>query len=122
VSWEISFSTLHFCLFPLSHLPSNVALHLLIRTIRAFGKINIIVNNAGFTFDAMLHKTTDKQYQLMLEVHNAAPFRIIRAAAKYMRVNDGEPRSIVNVCPSAHLLLSPLCLFVPDMQDGAFMI
>jgi len=45
----------------------------------------------------MLHKTTDKQFQLMLEVHNAAPFRIIRAAAKYMRVKDGEPRSIVNV-------------------------
>jgi NAD(P)-dependent dehydrogenase (short-subunit alcohol dehydrogenase family) len=45
----------------------------------------------------MLHKTTDKQFQLMLEVHNAAPFRIIRAAAKYMRLKDGEPRSIVNV-------------------------
>lgn len=70
---------------------------------RAFGKINIIVNNAGFTFDAMLHKTTDKQFQLMLEVHNAAPFRIIRAAAKYMRVKDGEPRSIVNVSEQAEL-------------------
>ncbi|KAG0289974.1 Methionine aminopeptidase 1, partial [Linnemannia gamsii] len=29
-------------------------------TVKAFGKINIIVNNAGFTFDGMLHKTTDK--------------------------------------------------------------
>ncbi|KAG0090242.1 Methionine aminopeptidase 1, partial [Podila epicladia] len=50
-------------------------------TIKAFGKINHIVNNAGFTFDGMLHKTTDKQFQLMLDVHNVAPFRIIRAAA-----------------------------------------
>ncbi|KAG0292744.1 Methionine aminopeptidase 1 [Dissophora globulifera] len=72
-------------------------------TIKAFGKINIIVNNAGFTFDAMLHKTTDKQYQMMLEVHNAAPFRIIRAAAPYMRVKDGEPRSIVNVSSTSGL-------------------
>lgn len=72
-------------------------------TIKAFGKINIIVNNAGFTFDGMLHKTTDKQFQLMLEVHNAAPFRILRAAAKYMRVKDGESRSIVNVSSTSGL-------------------
>ncbi|KAF9144124.1 Methionine aminopeptidase 1 [Linnemannia schmuckeri] len=72
-------------------------------TVKAFGKINIIVNNAGFTFDGMLHKTTDKQFQLMLEVHNAAPFRIIRAAAKYMRLKDGESRSIVNVSSTSGL-------------------
>ncbi|KAG0241504.1 hypothetical protein BGW41_005813 [Actinomortierella wolfii] len=70
---------------------------LIAETIKAFGKINIIVNNAGYTFDAMLHKTTDKQFQMMLDVHNLAPFRIIRAAAPYMRLKDGEPRSIVNI-------------------------
>ncbi|KAF9094357.1 Methionine aminopeptidase 1 [Mortierella sp. GBA35] len=79
-------------------------------TVKAFGKINIIVNNAGFTFDGMLHKTTDKQYQLMLEVHNAAPFRIIRAAAKYMRVKDGESRSIVNVRKIRQLTMVRSCL------------
>jgi len=76
---------------------------LIAETIKAFGKINIIVNNAGYTFDAMLHKTTDKQFQMMLEVHNAAPFRIIRAAAPYMRLKDGEPRSIVNVSSTSGL-------------------
>ncbi|KAG0261758.1 hypothetical protein DFQ27_002766 [Actinomortierella ambigua] len=65
--------------------------------IKAFGKINIIVNNAGYTFDAMLHKTSDKQFQMMFDVHNVAPFRILRAAAPHMRVKDGEPRSIVNI-------------------------
>lgn len=78
---------------------------------RAFGKINIIVNNAGYTFDGMLHKTTDKQFQLMLDVHNIAPFRILRAASPYMRLQDNEPRSIVNVpsftlCTSTETLLS----------------
>ncbi|KAF8976093.1 hypothetical protein BGZ46_008581 [Entomortierella lignicola] len=72
-------------------------------TIKAFGKINIIINNAGYTFDGMLHKTTDKQFQMMLEVHNAAPFRILRAAAPYMRLKDGEPRSIVNVSSTSGL-------------------
>ncbi|KAG0313662.1 Methionine aminopeptidase 1 [Dissophora globulifera] len=66
-------------------------------TVKAFGKINIIINNAGYTFDGMIHKTTDKQFQMMLDVHNIAPFRILRAASKYMRVKDGESRSIVNV-------------------------
>jgi 3-oxoacyl-[acyl-carrier protein] reductase len=68
-------------------------------TIKAFGKINIIINNAGYTFDGMLHKTTDKQFQMMLDVHNLAPFRILRAAAPHMRLKDNEPRSIVNVRP-----------------------
>ncbi|KAJ3341275.1 hypothetical protein HDU93_005245 [Gonapodya sp. JEL0774] len=66
-------------------------------SIAAFGKINIIVNNAGFTFDGMIHKMSDAQFQLMITVHNTAPFRLIRAAADEFRKNNGEPRSIVNV-------------------------
>ncbi|KAG0289841.1 hypothetical protein BGZ96_006677 [Linnemannia gamsii] len=72
-------------------------------TIKAFGKINIIVNNAGYTFDGMLHKTTDKQFQMMLEVHNLAPFRILRAASSHMRLKDNEPRSIVNISSTSGL-------------------
>ncbi|KAK3833098.1 MAG: hypothetical protein JOS17DRAFT_741511 [Linnemannia elongata] len=72
-------------------------------TIKAFGKINIIVNNAGYTFDGMLHKTTDKQFQMMLDVHNLAPFRILRAASAHMRLKDNEPRSIVNISSTSGL-------------------
>ncbi|KAF9931685.1 Methionine aminopeptidase 1 [Linnemannia zychae] len=72
-------------------------------TIKAFGKINIIVNNAGYCFDGMLHKTTDKQFQMMLDVHNIAPFRILRAAAPHMRLKDNEPRSIVNISSTSGL-------------------
>ena len=54
-------------------------------TIAKYGGIDIIVNNAGYTWDGMLHKMTDKQFIAMLEVHNAGPFRLIRAAAPYMR-------------------------------------
>lgn len=75
-------------------------------TVDTFGKINILVNNAGYTWDGMLHKMTDKQFMAMLEVHNVAPFRLIRAASPYMREvakqekAEGkipEPRCIVNV-------------------------
>ncbi|KAL8704492.1 MAG: hypothetical protein Q9201_002367 [Fulgogasparrea decipioides] len=61
------------------------------------GKINIIVNNAGFTWDAVIHKMTDKQWDTILALHNTAPFKLIRAAAPYFRVKDGAPRCIINI-------------------------
>ncbi|KAK6365664.1 putative secondary metabolism biosynthetic enzyme [Exophiala oligosperma] len=61
------------------------------------GKLHIIVNNAGYTWDAVVHKTSDKQWEAMVAIHGTAPFRIIREAAPYFRVKDGEPRSIVNI-------------------------
>ncbi len=82
------------------------------KTIEAFGKLNILVNNAGYTWDGMLHKMSDKQFQAMLDVHNVAPFRLIRAAAPFMREaakaekaegKDPEPRCIVNVSSTSGL-------------------
>jgi len=54
-------------------------------TLENFGSLDIIVNNAGYTWDAVIHKMTDQQWQAMLDVHLTAPFRIIRAAANYLR-------------------------------------
>jgi len=61
------------------------------------GKIHILVNNAGYTWDGVIHKTTDEQWDAILAVHTKAPFMLIREAAKYFRVMDGEDRCIVNV-------------------------
>ncbi|KAI7857381.1 hypothetical protein BDC45DRAFT_459054 [Circinella umbellata] len=72
-------------------------------TVKAFGKLNHIVNNAGFTFDGMAHKMTDKQWETMLIVHQTAPFRVLRAAAKYLRLKDGENKSIVNISSTSGL-------------------
>ncbi|MGA7705596.1 MAG: SDR family oxidoreductase [Solirubrobacteraceae bacterium] len=51
----------------------------------AFGKIDILVNNAGYTIDAPVHKMSDEQFQAMLEIHTVVPFRVLRAAAPYLR-------------------------------------
>jgi 3-oxoacyl-[acyl-carrier protein] reductase len=48
-----------------------------------FGGLDVVVNNAGFHWDAMLHKMTDDQWQAMLDIHMTAPFRILRAAAPH---------------------------------------
>src|SRR3954454_20931080 len=53
--------------------------------IDAFGKIDIIVNNAGYTLDAPIHKMSDDWFQKMLDIHVVVPFRVIRAAAPHLR-------------------------------------
>jgi 3-oxoacyl-[acyl-carrier protein] reductase len=70
-----------------------------------FGRIDIIVNNAGYTLDAPVHKMSDDWFQRMLDIHVVAPFRIVRAAAPHLREpakaerERGEEvfRKIVNV-------------------------
>jgi 3-oxoacyl-[acyl-carrier protein] reductase len=50
-----------------------------------FGSVDIIVNNAGYTWDSVIQKTTDEQFRAMLDVHLLAPFRILRAASNWIR-------------------------------------
>jgi 3-oxoacyl-[acyl-carrier protein] reductase len=51
----------------------------------AFGQLDIVVNNAGYTWDGMLHKMSDDQFRAMLEIHTVVPFEVLRAAAPYLR-------------------------------------
>jgi 3-oxoacyl-[acyl-carrier protein] reductase len=53
--------------------------------IDAWGKIDIIVNNAGYTLDAPVHKLSDDWWQRMLDIHVTVPFKVIRAAAPHLR-------------------------------------
>jgi 3-oxoacyl-[acyl-carrier protein] reductase len=75
------------------------------KAVDAFGKIDIVVNNAGYTLDAPVHKMTDEHFQAMLDIHTVVPFRVIRAAAPHLREpakqerEEGKEvfRKIVNV-------------------------
>jgi 3-oxoacyl-[acyl-carrier protein] reductase len=51
----------------------------------AFGQVEIVVNNAGYTWDGVVHKMTDEQFQAMLDIHTIVPFRMIRALAPHWR-------------------------------------
>lgn len=53
--------------------------------LQVFGAVDIMVNNAGYTWDNVIQKTTDEQFQAMLEIHVVAPFRILRAASAWLR-------------------------------------
>lgn len=70
-----------------------------------FGGLDIIVNNAGYTWDNVVQKMTDEQWEAMLAVHLTAPFRIMRAASGFIReaakreADAGTPvhRKVVNI-------------------------
>ena len=55
------------------------------KAIEEFGQLDIVVNNAGYTWDGMAHKMSDEQFRAMLEIHAVVPFKLLRAAAPYLR-------------------------------------
>ena len=75
------------------------------RAVAEFGQLDIVVNNAGYTWDGIAHKMSDEQFRAMLEIHTVVPFRVLRAAAPYLRepakreLEEGREvfRKVVNV-------------------------
>ena len=57
-----------------------------------FGRLNVLVNNAGFLWDGMIHKMSDDQWQQIQNIHTRAPFRLIRSLAEYWRPAAKEER------------------------------
>ena len=55
------------------------------KAVDEFGQLDIVVNNAGYTWDGMAHKMSDEQFRAMLEIHTVVPFKVLRAAAPYLR-------------------------------------
>jgi 3-oxoacyl-[acyl-carrier protein] reductase len=53
--------------------------------IDAFGQVDIAVNNAGYTWDGVVHRMSDEQFQAMIDIHTIVPFRVIRALAPSWR-------------------------------------
>ncbi|HYP28416.1 MAG TPA: SDR family NAD(P)-dependent oxidoreductase [Blastocatellia bacterium] len=81
----------------------------------SFGGIDIIVNNAGYTWDGVIQNMSDEQWYAMIDVHLTAPFRILRAATPFMRevakkeIAEGRRvhRKIVNVSSTSGVAGNP---------------
>ena len=82
------------------------------KAVDVYARVDIVVNNAGYTWDGPIHTMTDEQFQAMLDIHTIAPFRILRAAATPMRAaakreiadNRLQHRKVVNVVSLAGLM------------------
>ena len=75
------------------------------KALDTFCGLDIIVNNAGYTWDNVIQKMDDKQWQAILDCHITAPFRILRAAQPHIKrlfLEDKEKgitnyRKVVNI-------------------------
>ena len=72
--------------------------------VETYGGLHILVNNAGFTWDGVVHKMSDKMFDAMLDIHVKAPFRIIRAAAPYFR--DAAKKEMAAGTPTARKIIN----------------
>ncbi|WP_416899295.1 MAG: SDR family NAD(P)-dependent oxidoreductase [Minwuia sp.] len=71
----------------------------------AWGNLHIIVNNAGYTWDAVIQKMSEDQFDAMIDVHLKAPWRILQAASEIIRIKSKEEqekggvnvRKVVNI-------------------------
>ncbi|MFU8795842.1 MAG: SDR family NAD(P)-dependent oxidoreductase [Dehalococcoidia bacterium] len=73
------------------------------RAVERFGALDILVNNAGLTRDALVHKMTDAQWDICVDISLKGTFNCIRAASKYM-MKEGHNGRIVNVASVAGLM------------------
>ena len=69
--------------------------------IDAYGRIDILINNAGILRDVSFHKMTDKDWNLIYTVHLKGSFKTCRAAWPHMREN--KYGRIINITSSAGL-------------------
>ena len=79
--------------------------------VETYQGLDIIVNNAGYTWDTVIQKMTDEQWYAILDCHLTAPFRILRAAQpiiKGLHKADADAgrrvtRKVVNISSVAGL-------------------
>jgi 3-oxoacyl-[acyl-carrier protein] reductase len=73
-----------------------------------FGSLHILVNNAGLTRDAFVHKMTDEQWRLVQDVVLGGAFNMVRAVSPWFRDRERKaPRRIVNISSVSGIYGSP---------------
>jgi NAD(P)-dependent dehydrogenase (short-subunit alcohol dehydrogenase family) len=80
--------------------PSESAERLVARAVAEFGRIDIMVTNAGVLRDRVLWKMTDDDFDLVIETHMKGTFTCLRAAAIRMREQGDGGRIILVGSPA----------------------
>lgn len=75
------------------------------RAVDTFGKIDIVVNNAGILRDVIFHKMTEEDWDSVIKVHLYGSFYVSRAAAEHFRAQ--ESGVFVNMTSTSGLVGNP---------------
>jgi NAD(P)-dependent dehydrogenase (short-subunit alcohol dehydrogenase family) len=75
---------------------AEVAQQLVDAAVTEFGRLDILVTNAGILRDTVLWKMTDEQFDDVVRVHLRGTFTCVRAAASYLR-GQGDGGRIICV-------------------------
>jgi NAD(P)-dependent dehydrogenase (short-subunit alcohol dehydrogenase family) len=63
--------------------------HAIVRTaLDAFGKLDVVINNAGILRDAIFFKMTEADFDAVVQVHLKGSFNVSRAAAEHFRKQE----------------------------------
>jgi 3-oxoacyl-[acyl-carrier protein] reductase len=85
---------------------SETAKELVRTAVETFGRLDILVTNAGVLRDTVLWKMSDEAFDTVIDVHLRGTFTCVREAATYMRENEIAGRII--------------CIGSPTGQRGNF--
>ncbi len=105
VTAEIESAGGHASAFPGDVTERDYGERVVTHTLERFEGLDIVVNNAGYVWNSSIRKTGDEQWQAMLDVHATAPFRILRAASRFLRdaaarereAGTSHHRKVVNI-------------------------
>ena len=75
------------------------------RAVDTFGKIDIVVNNAGILRDVIFHKMSDDDWNSVLQVHLYGSYNVSRAAAEHFRKQ--ESGTFVHMTSTSGLVGNP---------------
>ncbi len=79
--------------------------NLVVQTVKNFGKIDILINNAGRGYDALIEKIEDEKFFELFRLNLLAPLHLMQKIIPIMQKNGGG--SIVNISSGTSLMEIP---------------
>ncbi|KAL3450791.1 NAD(P)-binding protein [Aspergillus insuetus] len=91
--------------FPGNALEEEFPPRLVDSVLQRWGKINCLINNAGFCHDSAIHKMDEDKFDIIMKIHNYVPFRMTKALSQHWMhpTNRDMHKTVINVSSTSGL-------------------